>query len=151
MENSFNEIIGNSLQKIKEFADAETVIGEPIVTANGTTVIPVSKVTMGFATGGLGSKQTDNKKPRMGGGGGTGVTVTPIAFLIVSASGKVDLMPISAPSGDGATTIDKVTSIIERSPDILARLKNVFTSDKKKAEKEEKAKESSEEAADAAE
>ena len=133
MDNQFNDIIGTSLEKIKEFADTDTVIGQPITTPNGTTVIPVSKVSMGFASGGIGSKVKEKeniKQPRIGGGGGTGVTVTPIAFLIISPSGKVDLMPIANHSNEG--TIDKVTSIIERSPDILERLKKVFVSDKKK-------------------
>ncbi|MDY3846049.1 MAG: spore germination protein GerW family protein [Eubacteriales bacterium] len=134
MENQFSDIIGTSLEKIKEFADAETVIGEPISTPNGTTVIPVSKVSMGFASGGIGAKEKENKEkgkePRIGGGGGTGVTVTPIAFLVISPSGKVDLLSVSTPANEG--TIDKITSIIERSPDILERIKKVFSSDKKK-------------------
>ncbi|MBR2340266.1 MAG: sporulation protein YtfJ [Clostridia bacterium] len=136
MENNLNDIIGTSLEKIKEFADTETVTGEPITTPNGTTIIPVSKVSMGFATGAIGSSNKEKvQKPRIGGGGGTGITVTPIAFLVISASGKVDMLPVCAQTNEG--TIDKITAIIERSPDILDRLKKVFTSDKKKSEKSE--------------
>lgn len=137
MENSFNEIISTSLEKIKEFADSETVVGEPILTPNGTTVIPVSKVSMGFASGGLGGKTKDGtKQPRIGGGGGTGVTVTPMAFLVISPAGKVELISVTNQSNEG--TVDKITSVIERSPDILERLKKVFTSDGKKKKKTEK-------------
>lgn len=141
-ENKLNDIIGTSLEKIKELADGETVIGNPITTANGTTVIPVSKVSMGFASGGLdyNGKAKENKPQNFGGGGGTGVSVTPIAFLIISPIGDVQLMPITPAAPNG--TVDKVAALIEHSPDILAKLKAVLSKDKKKKDaKEEKAEE----------
>lgn len=135
-ENKLNEMIGVSLEKIKELAGTETVVGDPISTPNGTVIIPVSKVSMGFASGGIdyGAKRAGKEvaadKDHFGGGGGTGVTVTPIAFLILSPEGKIDLVPIAAPQN--VDTVDKVASLIERSPDILQRLKDVFGSKKKK-------------------
>ena len=136
-----SELIDTSLQKLKEFADTETVIGQPITTPGGVTVLPVSKVSMGFATGGLDYNGKNRKKtketqppqqeaPKFGGGGGTGVTVTPIAFLIISPEGGVELLPIT--SADSLGTIDKLTALLERSPDIAARLKEVFVSKRKK-------------------
>lgn len=137
-ENKISEIIRTSLEKIKSLADAETVIGNPIQTPNGTTVIPVSKVSVGFASGGI--DYNDKKAPQtaqnFGGGGGTGMTVTPISFLIISPDGSVQLLPITNPAQPDA--VDKVTSFIERSPDLLERFKAVFTSEKKKAAKAEK-------------
>ena len=133
-ENKLNDMIGVSLEKIKELAGTETVIGDPIYTPNGTLILPVSKVSMGFASGGIdyGHKKEENSKrpDRFGGGGGTGVTVTPIAFLIVAPDGKVELTPIAAPHN--VDTVDKVAALIERSPDILERLKAVLVGKKKK-------------------
>ncbi len=141
-ENKLNEMIGESLEKVKELAGTETVIGEPIYTQNGTVIIPVSKVSMGFATGSFDYDTTANenpkKKTRFGGGGGTGVTVTPIAFLVITADGKIELVPIT--TAQNADSIDKISALIERSPDILQRLKEVLFSKKKKnAEPQEEA------------
>lgn len=138
-ESKFSDIINSSLQKVKEFANSETVIGDPI-TIGETTIVPVSRITMGFASGGIdyaGKKHREQQsvKPNnFGGGGGTGVNITPIAFLVISESGAVDILPITG--YDENNSIDKITSLIERSPDILARLRDVFT--KKKKNKDEK-------------
>ena len=137
-ENKVNDLIEGSLSKIRELTGTETVVGDPIYTPNGTLILPVSKISMGFATGGLdfGKKKDDEgKKPNnYGGGGGTGVTVTPVAFLILSAEGKIDLIPVT--DAKNLDTVDKIGALIERSPDILKRFKDVLA--KKKEEKEEK-------------
>ena len=137
-ENKVNDLIENSLAKIRELTGTETVVGDPIYTPNGTLILPVSKISMGFATGGLDfgkKKDEEGKKPNnYGGGGGTGVTVTPVAFLILSAEGKIDLIPVT--EAKNVDTADKISALIERSPDILKRLKDVLI--KKKEEKEEK-------------
>ena len=131
------EMMGASIEKVKEIAGTETVIGDPIYTPNGTMILPVSKLSMGFASGGVDSTSKKQEKPKtsFGGGGGTGVSVTPIAFLIVSADGKIDLVPITSPQN--VDTVDKIAALIERSPEILENLKNVFKKDKKSAKKEE--------------
>jgi len=100
-------------------------------------ILPVSKLSMGFASGGVDSTSKKQEKPKtsFGGGGGTGVSVTPIAFLIVSAEGKIDLVPITSPQN--VDTVDKIAALIERSPEILENLKNVFKKDKKSAKKED--------------
>ena len=135
-ESKFSDIINSSLQKVKEFTNSETVIGEPIKIGE-TTIVPVSRISMGFASGGVDSTSKKQEKPKtsFGGGGGTGVSVTPIAFLIVSADGKIDLVPITSPQN--VDTVDKIAALIERSPEILENLKNVFKKDKKSAKKEE--------------
>ena len=133
-ENKVNDLIEGTLGQIRELAGTETVVGDPIYTPNGTLILPVSKISMGFATGGLdfGKKDSDgDKKPsRFGGGGGTGVTVSPVAFLIISPDGNVSMLPINAAAKND--TVDKVTSFIERSPELLEKFKKVFTSEKKK-------------------
>ncbi len=135
-DNKFSDIINASLQKVKEFANSETVIGEPI-SVGGTTIIPVSRITMGFASGGVdyaGKKQREaapNRANNFGGGGGTGVNITPIAFLVISESGTTELLPITG--YDEGSSVEKIASLIERSPDILSRLRDVFTKKKDKS------------------
>ena len=137
--NKVNDLIENSLAQIRELAGTETVVGDPIYTPNGTLILPVSKISMGFATGGLDlgkkkDKEGEEKKGgSYGGGGGTGVTVTPVAFLVVSPEGKIDLVPITDAKAEG--TLDKVTTLIERSPEILKRLKDVFFEEKEEEKK----------------
>ena len=142
--NKVNDLIENSLAQIRELAGTETVVGDPIYTPNGTLILPVSKISMGFATGGLDfGKKKDSaneakKGTSFGGGGGTGVTVTPVAFLIVSATGKIDLIPVT--DTKTTDTVDKVADLIERSPELIKRLKDIFFQEKdaKEASSEEK-------------
>ena len=138
-ENKVNDLIESSLEKIRELAGTETVVGDPIYTPQGTLILPVSKISMGFATGGIDygkkskSPDKESKKPNnFGGGGGTGVSVTPVAFLILSAEGKIDLVPIT--DAKNIDAIDKITALIERSPDILKRLKEAISKKKKEDE-----------------
>ncbi len=128
-ENKLTDIIGTSLEKIKEFAGAETVVGSPI-SAGKVTIIPISKISMGFASGGIdynaknkSKEASGTKATNFGGGGGTGVNVTPVAFLVVHADGRVEVLPIVNDAND---SVEKITSLIERSPEILQRLKDVF-------------------------
>lgn len=134
-DSNLNEIIGTSLSKIKELANNETVIGDPIVVSGGVTIIPVSRVSLGFASGGIDfpDKKGEHTATKFGGGGGTGVTVTPIAFLIVSEGGNVELLPITNPAD--ADAFDKIGTLMEKVPSVLDRLKKVFESKKKKKEK----------------
>lgn len=124
-ETKMSEIIKTSLEGIKDFTDMENAIGTPIQTPSGVTVIPVSKVSVGFATGGLDfgqKKLTSNKN--FGGGGGTGVSITPVAFLTVGKNAEVNLIPISNSSQNG---IDHALSVIEHSPEIIKRIKDVLS------------------------
>lgn len=130
MENKISDIIKASVDNIKSTVDANTIIGEPIVTANGTTVIPVSKLSLGFASGGIDYiGKNVNGKTNFGGGGGTGVMVTPVAFLIISAEGSVKLLNVN-----DKTEKDPVAQIIdaiERSPELISKVKEVFAKEKK--------------------
>lgn len=138
-ETKISDIIGTSLEKIRELAGAETIIGDPISTTGGTVILPVSKISMGFASGGLdyGSKnKPSDANKNFGGGGGTGLTISPVAFLIIYSDGRVELLPLSGSSAGAPTTIDKVSSIIDRTPDILAKIKAIFSKNKESGEKE---------------
>lgn len=124
-ETKMSDIIKTSLEGIKDFTDIENAIGTPIQTPSGVTVIPISKVTIGFATGGLdfnAKKLISNQN--FGGGGGTGVSITPVAFLTVGRNAEVNLVPVNGSSING---LDHALSLIERSPEIIQRIKDVLS------------------------
>ena len=133
MNSKQNDIIKSTLDSVKGIVEANTVIGEPISTQNGITIIPVSKVSLGFASGGLdyaSKKEQTAKDNNFGGGSGTGISVTPMAFLVIKPDSTVELLNMSTPD----TTVNKISTvgnIIEKSPDILEKIKNVFSKENK--------------------
>lgn len=150
-DNKISGIIETSLEQIKNVVDANTIIGTPINTPGGTTVIPVSKIMVGFASGGVdyvgkngkGASDEAHRAPtatNFGGGGGTGVTVQPVGFLVISPDGSdVQLLNVgAAASGD---KIDSISNLIEKSPDIINKIKAIFVKNKKDADKEDTASE----------
>ena len=118
-----SDIIKASMESIKSFTDTDTVIGNAITTPSGVTVIPISKVTVGIATGGIdyGTKRLTYPQ-NFGGGGGTGLSITPIAFLTVSRDSDVNLIHLNSSS-----ELDRITSLFERSPEIIEKIKNVLS------------------------
>ena len=141
-ENKLEDIIRASLENMRSMVNANTVIGDPYVTPNGITIIPVSKISMGFASGGLDyfGKQSQKAEkpagPNFGGGGGSGLSVSPVGFLVIGSDGKGEMINVGVSTP--TDTIDQITDFIERSPEILASIKEVFTkkSDAKRASEE---------------
>ncbi len=136
-ENKLQEIIQSSLENIRSMIDANTVIGNPINTPSGTVIIPVSKISMGFASGGMdfNGKNEEAMRARLqnfGGGGGTGLSIAPVGFLVVGADGSVDMINVGMEAQNGA--IEQVAGVIERSPEIIAKIKTLFVKDKDKDE-----------------
>lgn len=123
-ENKMSDIIKTSIDGIKSFTDMDTVIGSAIHTPSGVTVIPVSKVSMGIATGGVdyGGKRQQNGQG-FGGGGGTGLSITPVAFLTIGKNAEINLIHINSKSSD----IDAVASLIEHSPEIIQKIKGALS------------------------
>lgn len=117
MSKNIPNMMENTIAKIREMVDVNSVVGEPIVTADGTTIIPVSKVTVGVAGGGSDfvSKNVNRQENPFGGGAGGAVKVTPVAFLIIK-DGNVRMLPVSAPAN---TTADR---LVEQVPDFLDRI-----------------------------
>lgn len=116
-------MLESTVQKIKEMVDVNSVIGEPITTPDGVTIIPVSKVSVGFGGGGSDfakGKDASGDLP-FGGGVGGGVNVTPVCFLIVK-DGNVRMMPVATPAN---TTADR---IVEMVPDTLDKITTFFDS-----------------------
>ena len=123
-ENRISDIIKASLDGVKSFTDMDTVIGNAINTPSGVTVIPVSKISVGFAGGGLdisGKKLAANQN--YGTGTGSGVSVTPIAFLTIGKNAEINLISIDQKVN---TSVDRVTSLIERSPEIVQKIRDVL-------------------------
>ena len=127
MDNKLQEIIGTSLENIRSMIDANTVIGDPISTENGVTIVPVSKVTVGYASGGLdynGKQKPQDAPQNFGAGGGTGISISPVGFLVIKKDGNVDMINVGKPYP--ADPVEQIIEIIERSPDIIGRIKAVF-------------------------
>ncbi len=140
-ENKLNDIIQTPLDSIRSMVDSNTVIGSPITTANGTLVIPVSKVFVGFASGGVdylgkNTQSTSTSVNNFGGGGGTGLTVSPVAFLVVSPHGDVQLLNVNEPTSDRSDPISQIVGLLDRSPELIEKLKAIFA--KKSDESDEK-------------
>lgn len=138
-----SEIIRASVESIRSSFDANTVTGDPITTANGTVIIPVSKLQVGFASGGidyLGKNAKDSAAGaavnNFGGGGGTGLTVTPVAFIVIQPDGTATMLNINEPY----VPQDPVTQIIgaiERSPELIDKFRTVFSKNSKNKEEVE--------------
>ena len=128
-ENKISDMIKTSLGNIREIVDANTIIGDPINTANGTVILPVSKVTVGMATGGFdytSKKAEAPKSPHFGGGGGTGLSVLPVAFMVIHTDGTVELLNIQSAGEGGNDTVNALLTLAKKSPDIIAKFKEIF-------------------------
>ena len=117
---TMSEIIRASLNGIKEFKDSDTVIGNIITTPTGMTVIPISKISLGLATGGI---DYTPKKVRsdftFGGGGGTVASISPSAFLIITKDNDIKLLNLNERPGG----VERVADLIEKAPDVIERIK----------------------------
>ncbi len=123
-ETKMSDIIKASMEGIRSFTDNDTVLGGAINTPQGVTVIPVSKVSVGIATGGIdyGTKKFSSPQ-NFGGGGGTGMSITPLAFITVNRNAEVNLIPLNYKESD----LEKITSLIEKSPEIIDKIKGVLS------------------------
>ena len=120
-DNNLEKLVDTAMQKIHELADCETVVGKPI-TADGTTIIPISKVSVGFTSGGS-DLPTKGSKDLFGGGTAGGVTMQPIAFIAIT-NGEVKLLQMSVNANKENAlinmvpdVIDKITSFINKKSD----------------------------------
>jgi uncharacterized spore protein YtfJ len=107
----FNETLATLLDKVKALAKTETVVGDPIV-VNNTTLIPISKINIGFATGG-GEHGTDDRKSG-GDGAGGGISITPIAVVVVSEGKDSKLLWLEKEDSSVNKLLDLVPSILDR-------------------------------------
>ncbi|MBQ6698372.1 MAG: GerW family sporulation protein [Oscillospiraceae bacterium] len=128
-EHALNDVMKTTMEKLRSMVDVNTIIGDQITTPDGTTIIPVSKVSFGFASGG---SDFDSKKEgvNFGGGSGAGISINPEAFLVVK-DGNVRLVPmVAAPN----TTVDRLVELV---PEVMDRVDGYIRKSKKKKEDEE--------------
>ncbi len=119
-EHPINSLMDTTMRKIRELVNANTIVGDPITTPDGMTIIPISKVSYGFASGGSDLPTKKDNRECFGGGSGAGVTITPIGFLSI-ADGKVKMIPIEkfdSPVDRAVSMIpevaDKITGFIKK-------------------------------------
>ena len=123
-------ILSTSIEKMKDLVDVSTIIGEPIKISETLQIIPVSNVSYGFASGGTDFPKSKTKKgdeDLFGGGGGAGVTITPVAFLVVN-NGNVSIKYVNAAEGSIERAIGMVPDIVDKASDVIAQMKNKDTS-----------------------
>lgn len=113
-------LMGTTIDKINQMVDVNTVIGDPITSPDGTIVIPISKVSYGFASGGssFAAKSAPNKD-LFGGGAGAGVSIKPIAFIVIS-NGDAKVLTIDEPN---ATATEKALAM---APDVINKIIGLF-------------------------
>ena len=117
------DLMHSTMEKIHEMVDTNTIVGQPITTPDGVTLIPISKVSFGFGSGGGDYGKVQPKD--FGGGAGAGVKIDPVAFLVIK-EGTTRVLPVAVPA---STTLDRVVEMV---PDVIEKVEKYF--DKKKAE-----------------
>lgn len=123
MDHPIGNLMNTTMEKIKEMIDVNSIIGEPISSPDGTLIIPVSKVSYGFASGGSDLPTKKENKDCFGGGSGAGVTIKPVAFLTVY-QGNVKLLSVD--KQDGAIDV-----IADKLPEAIDKIQGFFKKDKK--------------------
>ena len=121
-----NDLMRSAMEKVREMADTNAIVGQPITTPDGVTLIPISKVSMGFGCGGGDYGKVQPKS--FGGGSGAGVNIAPVAFLVIK-DGVTRVLPVAVPP---VSTVDR---IVDMAPDLMDKVEKFL--DKKKAEKEQ--------------
>ena len=121
MSQNLPNMLDSTIAKIREMLNANSVVGEPVVTADGVTIIPISKISVGYGGGGaeFEPKNSAASQAPFGGGVGAGIKVVPVAFLVVK-NGSVRVLPVAIPAN---TTADRVVEMI---PETLDKIIAVF-------------------------
>ena len=111
-------LMSTSMEKIRELVDVNTIIGDPVTSPDGTVIIPISKVSFGFVSGGSDIPSSVPKEV-FAGGSGAGVTIKPQAFIVVKRDGDVEMLELGAKGSP-------VDGLIEGIPGVVAKVKEMF-------------------------
>ena len=122
-----SDLMQSTIDKVHQLVDTNAIVGQPITTPDGVTLIPISRVNFGFGSGG-GDYGKSMKGENFGGGGGAGVKIDPVAFLTIK-DGVTRVLPVAVPP---VSTLDR---IVDMAPDLMDKAEKFL--DKKKAEKEQ--------------
>ena len=115
-------ILSTTIEKVRQLVDVSTIVGEPIILSDAITVIPVSKVTYGFASGGSDFPSKNNTQ-LFGGGGGAGITINPVAFLVLK-NGEVTLKHITSNDNAAERLVNMVPDVIDKVSDVVTKVKS---------------------------
>ncbi len=121
-EQSASSILNTTIEKVRQLVDVSTIVGEPIRLSDEITVIPVSKVTYGFASGGSDFPSKSNAE-LFGGGGGAGITINPVAFLVLK-DGEVTLKHITANDNAAERIVNMIPDVIDQVPAVADKAKS---------------------------
>ena len=128
--NNISEMLASTMEKMQKMVDVNTIVGAPVDVGGGVTIVPISKVHIGMGGGGT-DFATKNalaaKKDPFGGGLGAGVSIDPVAFLVIRGD-SVRMLPVAEPA---STTVDR---IVEQAPDLLDKLNGFLEGRKPKDE-----------------
>lgn len=126
MNHPLSEMLDNTMDKVHHLVDANTVVGDPIHTPDNVTIIPVSKVSFGYAGGGsdFTTKTSESQNP-FGGGTGGSVKITPVAFLIVK-EGNVRVLPVAEPA---SSSLERIVDLL---PELMDKLQKYMDDKKQK-------------------
>jgi len=131
-QHPIEELMRTTMENIKEMVDVNTIVGDAVQTVDGTVIIPVSKVTFGFAAGGgefSNNKRAETNAFPFAGGSGAGVSINPVAFMVVGRNNTIKMIPVSPDA-----TLDRV---LDNLPNIIEKVKKTFEPGSRK-EKEHK-------------
>lgn len=115
-------LMSTSMEKIRELVDVNTIVGNPITSPDGTIIIPISKVSFGFVSGGS-DIPAKVEKEVFAGGAGAGITIKPQAFIVIQTSGEVKMLELGAKGG-------ALDGIVENAPELLNKVKEIFAKKK---------------------
>ena len=127
-EHPIDGLMSAAMSNIKDMVDVNTIVGNPVTLPDGTTIIPISKVSFGFAAGGSEFSNGQEKQLPFGGGSGAGVTISPVGFLVASSS-QVKFISVGQP-----TATDKLVDYV---PEAIDKIQGLFGKSEKKEKKYE--------------
>ncbi len=130
-ETPVNKIMESTLDKMRDMVDVSTIIGEPVVTGN-TTLIPVSKVSYGFTSGGTDLPSKQNAE-LFGGAGGGGISITPVAFIVIE-NGKCRMMQINNYTSSADRAIAMIPELVDKLTELITAKKDEEAKDETPAE-----------------
>ncbi len=116
-QQTVQELMANTLGKMRELVDSNTVIGTPITNEAGVTIIPVSKISFGFVSGGT-DFANDKQKDLFGGAASSGASITPVGFLVINGT-TVKFMQVA----EGNRTIDRLINMM---PEVIDKIENMI-------------------------
>ncbi len=117
-KNPLKDLMRETMDKVREMADTNTIVGQPITTPDGVTLIPISKISFGFGSGGGDYGKTPAKE-NFGGGSAAGVKIAPVAFLVIK-DGVTRVLPVATPP---VSTADRIIDMV---PDIMDKAEKYF-------------------------